>query len=182
MTGACLLAQWQMGLHIAELVDENVIFIKNVTAVHSIMCVRAFDISLFIAMATLAPLQEIQLMFVFPVQLRWVALVTVAVTIFLALRHLSITWPMFVGFVPWLVFFGRDVYRRWHSQANQKKRKRIFTAQIQTQEGEPFHTCAQCGNNDLTHPQLEFRLLPDNTELCVECLKKNAVSASPPQS
>ncbi|NIP97025.1 MAG: hypothetical protein GWO24_27770 [Akkermansiaceae bacterium] len=36
--------------------------------------------------------------------------------------------------------------------------------------GASFHTCANCGATDLSHPDRDFRITEDERELCDTCL------------
>jgi hypothetical protein len=180
VSAAVLLIQWQL-IKNGQIAAWDSLTINNLGLIHSMVAVQAFGLSLLLAMATLAPRQEIMVMFVFPVQLRWGGLATAVISLFLALRS-PFYWPLLAGFVPWLLFFGRETFMSWRSQATQAQRRRSFSAEAKVDAGQAFHTCAQCAKNDLTHPQLEFRLLDDDTELCEECLKKNRASSITPSS
>ncbi len=115
--------------------------------------------SVFLAFAFLYPDFVLQLFFILPVKVKWLALLT------------WIGYAYTVLFGPWstrlfvlasisnfLLFFGNNIVWRM------KTGKRAMTAQAKqfTGKKEAFHTCATCGITDLSHPQMEFRY-------CSEC-------------
>jgi hypothetical protein len=112
----------------------------------------------FLAFAFLYPDFVLQLFFILPVRIKWLALLT------------WIGYGYIIFFGPWsegllalasisnfLLFFGNDIV--WRIKAG----KRTMTTQARQLSGkkEAFHTCATCGITDLSHPHMEFRYCPE---------------------
>ena len=110
--------------------------------------------SVFLAFAHLYPKFVIQLMFVFPIQIRWIALVT----------WLFIISQIFWGDAPsrvhavagvanFVLFFGRDVLRNLISGEGRVRRQ---MGSIRTAP-EVRHCCVVCGVTDASDSTMEFR-------------------------
>ena len=111
--------------------------------------------SIFLAFATLYPNYVFHLLLVFPVQVKWLALVTAG---FILIEFLSSDWPgrLLIGasVFNYLLFFYNDLRRAIKSGALRATRP---PAEGMRDPGTPFHVCAACGITDKTHPKMEFR-------------------------
>jgi hypothetical protein len=115
--------------------------------------------SVFLAFAFLYPDFQLYILFILPIKIKWLALLT---WIGYAYEVLFGSWStrLFVlaSISNFLLFFGSDI--AW----KMKSGKRVMAVQAKQFSGrkEAFHTCAACGITDLSHPQMEFRY-------CSEC-------------
>ena len=110
---------------------------------------------MFLAFAWLNPRFTLQIFFVLPVQIRWLALLT---WIGFGLMFISGPWnvrlSVAASVVNFFVFFGRDVLDRIRTGQRQMARQaKRFT------EKPPqfYHRCFVCGITDTTHPKMDFR-------------------------
>jgi hypothetical protein len=114
--------------------------------------------SVFLAFAFLYPDFQLYILFILPIKIKWLALLT---WIGYAYAVLFSSWStrLFVlaSISNFLLFFGNDILWRM------KTGKRVMAAQAKQFSGkkEAFHTCATCGITDLSHPQMEFRYCPE---------------------
>ncbi|MBI1311909.1 hypothetical protein GC176_11505 [bacterium] len=111
--------------------------------------------SVFLAFAHLYPRYVFYIMFILPVQVRWLALLT-----WISYGYILITggWPerLFVlaGVGNFLIFFGAEIVDR----AKTGRRRMAEQAKFMVPgSSEAFHECAVCGRTDLTDPRLDFR-------------------------
>ena len=142
------------------------------------------NISLMLAVATLLPEERIFVFGIFSVKMRWLALFDVALILFDLIRTIApfegvVFWMAFlmVGTAPlvsllnYVLNFGKDVGRLFHTNYNYKQMKRHhqfkkavrqprpnLADQLRGKEQGPFrHKCTICGRTDIAHPDLEFR-------------------------
>lgn len=143
------------------------------------------NISLFIAVATIAPDQRVLLMMFIPIKMKWLAIVD------LALMTLSVVGGMdtaltasvyyspkvglvyglyallpVVGLLNYLIFFGRDIGNLFGRRANHyappRPPKQPAANPGRTSTGRSagqsyHHKCTVCGRTDVDCPDLEFR-------------------------
>jgi hypothetical protein len=112
--------------------------------------------SVFLAFAFLCPDFELYIMFLLPLRIKWLALLT----------WLGYGWTLIFseGWLPrvlilasvcnFLLFFGHDIvlkirYARRHMAAQANR--------FADNKPKAFHRCLVCGITDLTHPKMEFR-------------------------
>ncbi|MBW7858011.1 MAG: hypothetical protein H3C43_06935 [Leptonema sp. (in: Bacteria)] len=119
-------------------------------------------LSVFLAIAHLAPDMQILLFFVLPIKMRWIALITVAFVLYgpisLLFRQgaiLPLLGPL-LGFANYLLFFGIPHLLRNRGTA----RGRNFKRQMKT--APTVHKCAICGLTEADDPTMDFRY-------CVDC-------------
>jgi hypothetical protein len=110
--------------------------------------------SLFLAFAYLYPDFVIYIMFVFPVKIKWLALI---MWIGYGLQMLSGDMPtclrVTASVCNFLIFFSPEIYgraRSGHWRMTQQARNI-------TNRRKPSHTCSVCGATNLSHPALHFR-------------------------
>ncbi|MFP6764886.1 MAG: hypothetical protein VB858_14770 [Planctomycetaceae bacterium] len=111
--------------------------------------------SVFLAFAFLYPDFQIHVMFLFPVKVRWLALITWAFNLwFLCVGDWYTRATVLAGILNFILFFRSDIVDRIRT-GNRKMRHQA--SRLQPQSNEAFHTCTQCGRSDLSNPNLEFR-------------------------
>ena len=116
--------------------------------------------SIFLAFAFLYPDFVLHIFFIFPVKVKWIALIT---WIGYGFAFLNGTWLtrvlVLASVMNFLLFFGSEIMARI-----KRGRRRIKQQAQQTkEESEPFHRCVICDKTDLSDPQLEFRYCPQCT-------------------
>lgn len=116
--------------------------------------------SVFLAFAYLYPDFQIYVMFILPVKIKYLAILT-AIFYFwtVATGPLIEKLLVFASIFNFLVFFGSDLVYR----VKTGRRRMVFQAKqfSGSDEKKPFHTCTVCGITDLTHPDMDFRYCPE---------------------
>jgi len=125
------------------------------------------NLSLFLAVATLAPNFEILLFLILPVKMKWIAMISLllpaGVLLFGPLPQKMMV-VMCLG--NYLLFFGPNFLRN-RIEARQTATRR---AKFQAASGGSDHTlhrCEACGATEATHPEAEFRVTADGREFCM---------------
>jgi len=110
--------------------------------------------SVFLAFAYLYPNFVIQLMFLFPIRVKWLAWVTWAGYCLVFLSGNLVAMAMVGASVAnFFLFFGKEVFLRARSGHRSMKHQAVH---IIGQE-KPRHVCIVCGATNKTHPQIDFR-------------------------
>ena len=133
----------------------------------------ALNLSLFLAVATIAPEARVLLMFFIPIKFKYMALVYLALTALNVVRYLlsfgflSFAWLMpLVPLANYFLFFGSGISvlfpPSWRMHAPHKPRPKPtagWASGYQSRTGErPYrHKCTVCGRTDTEYPNLEFR-------------------------
>ena len=111
--------------------------------------------TVFLAFAYLNPRFELRLMFILPVQIRWLALFT---WISYALVFIGADLPqqMIIGasVLNFFIFFGPDIARRMFSGHRFMKTQ---AAMFASSNPAYHHKCSVCGITDADDPQMDFR-------------------------
>jgi hypothetical protein len=110
--------------------------------------------SVFLAFAYLYPDFVIQLMFVLPVRVKWLAWLTWAGYCLVFFSGNLVAMAMVGASVAnFFVFFGRDVFRRalYGHRLMTRQKSRIVAVP------KPRHVCVVCGATNKTHPEKDFR-------------------------
>ncbi len=107
--------------------------------------------------AWLNPDFEINLFFILPVKMKWLALLSVAAMIYdLVTGAPSTRWQIAATGVTLALFIGSDVL----NTIRFRRRTMAMQAQRRAEEKkgpEPRHRCHVCGKTDLTNPEMDFR-------------------------
>jgi len=111
--------------------------------------------SVFLAFAWLYPNHVFYIMFILPVKVRWLALLTWMGLIYGLLFSDDMQTKLFIlaGIANFLLFFGQEIILRIRSKGRQIQR----TAEIAAETGKPKHECVVCGATDKSDSTLEFR-------------------------
>ncbi len=115
--------------------------------------------SVFLAFAFLYPDFVLQLFFILPVRIKWLALLTwlyYGYLVFFGGWHTRLMVLASVG--NFLLFFAGDLIWMMKSGRRQMARQ---AQQLSRREDEPFHRCTVCGITDKSHPQMDFRYCPE---------------------
>ena len=138
------------------------------------------NLSLFLAVATILPEQQIRIYFLIPVKMKWLAWLDIGLTLYGMLRslfslihagvpyvsvYLMILLVPVVPLLNYLLFFGKQAaailpdFLRYHPTKTSWKREmhqgRIYEAS-RPRDNARFR-CTVCGRTELTNPGLEFR-------------------------
>jgi hypothetical protein len=121
------------------------------------------------AAACIYPNEEILLMFVLPVKLKWIAWLDAA---FLALMVLQTNFfflaAVVLAHVNFLIVFGPAFVKgQLHMAKVTQRRQRYESAQMP--ENTFFHKCHVCGKTDVEDPTLDFRVTEEGEEICSKC-------------
>jgi hypothetical protein len=110
--------------------------------------------SIFLAFARLYPDFTLNLFFVLPIRIKWLALVTWIGYAFVIIRGDWVSRLLIIATVlNYLLFFGREHVREWrHGQ-----RKRTFQTQAKRATAAAKHVCAVCGVSSAESPRMLFR-------------------------
>ena len=131
-------------------------------------------LSISFAFAYLYPNFELNLFFVLPVKMKWIALMLLGYALYDFANPSAVSQyqamanrvEIIGALINFPLFFGADIIRSMRS----KKRVREMKAEKRKFEAEPFHTCIRCGATDLSHPDREFRYR-DEGAICSVCLE-----------
>jgi membrane associated rhomboid family serine protease len=115
--------------------------------------------SVLLAFAQLYPDYTIQLYFVLPVKVKYIAMLT---WIIYAGALLDGTWAtraqVAAAIANFVLFFHSEI--RGGMKSTARKMKVRAKAPPKAPLGEPFHTCVACGANDIVNRTMEFRYCP----------------------
>lgn len=127
--------------------------------------------NLFFAFASLYPNQEILLMFIIPIKIKYLAWVGAGYAVLISMSSPLIGVIIILGLLPYLAVFGPDFIRDIKHRGKAAQRKSEFQSDTQAPAGEAFHTCSICGIDDIASPEIEFRVTADGDEFCQSCLE-----------
>ncbi len=122
------------------------------------------------------PNQQLMIFGIIPLKVKWIAW---ASAFFLVVGTLASPVPFFIAsfyllaLAPFLIVFLPSYADSKAREAKAAKRARKFTtAASPAGDQEAFHVCSNCGATDVTHPEREFRVLPNGEEICNVCLER----------
>ena len=139
-------------------------FILNLT--RGIIDITTFTYgTVFLAFARLFPDFIINLMFVLPIRIKWLATIAWISYGYVFLRG---AWPVKVlvaaALLNYVLFLGREHVRQW----KQGQRRRSFQARA-AKVGKPIHKCLVCGLDSETSPKTSFRYCSKCAGQCCYC-------------
>lgn len=110
--------------------------------------------SVFLAFAYLYPDFQIMLMFILPVKIKWLAMLTwIGYFFALAFGSMLIRLLVAASICNFVLFFGKDILVRIRSG----HRRMVGQARQVAAKNKPRHQCTICGITNLTHPEMDFR-------------------------
>ncbi|MCE9597749.1 MAG: hypothetical protein K8S54_07265 [Spirochaetia bacterium] len=116
-------------------------------------------ISVFLAIAYVAPNQEVLLFFILPVKMKWIAAVIVGLILLRTLADIAVTYDFLqvlgptLGLGNYLLFFGREfIMERLQGRKVQQRR-----TNMQPEARVSVHRCTVCGITENQDPAMEFR-------------------------
>lgn len=121
--------------------------------------------TLFLAFARLFPDFIINMMFILPMRIQWLALVAWIGYGYAFLRgDMAVKIIVAASLVNYFLFLGRDHIR----EIKQGQRRRAFQAKVE-KVGKPVHKCRICGANSDDSPKLAFRYCSKCAGQCCYC-------------
>lgn len=124
------------------------------------------NISLLLAIATVAPNMEI-LFFFFPLKLKWVALLSLVYPwglLFLG-GAFGTKMVILVCLLNYFLFFGPAFLRQLRENRRTGARRARFEA-AKIPASASLHRCEICGITEISHPDADFRVAEDGHEYC----------------
>ena len=124
------------------------------------------NLSLFLAVATLAPNLEILLFLIIPVKIKWVAIFSLIFPAFILLSGpLPEKMVVVMCLGNYLLFFAPAYFKgTLASHKTRERRQRFESAKLPVDAA--LHSCSVCRATERTHPEAEFRVAPDGNEYC----------------
>ena len=137
----------------------------------SVLSAFLLNLSLFFAFATLYPDVQIYVLFVLPLKVKWLALVSLAPLILqLLLGSLSTKAAILVSFLNYFVFFGPKIYSKLQTRTAIDLRRRKYESEAAPED--TLHRCTVCKRTEKDSPELEFRVSRNGEEYCLDHLPK----------
>ena len=123
-------------------------------------------LSVFLAFAVNHPNVEFAIMLILPVKVKWLAWFAVAMTAFSFLgapswgHRIALIGPL----INFFLFFRKDL----SNSVESRQRRKAFAKEKIERDNAAFHSCAQCGATDKTHPERHFRYKTnDGAAVCI---------------
>lgn len=127
--------------------------------------------SAFLAFATLFPRVEFLVLFILPVQVRWLAWLQGVGLVLAVSADLRLLPFLLLGYGNYIVFAGYPALRGVARVMETGERRGRFRAASDTM-GAAFHRCAACDRTDVTDAGLEFRVGGDGEEYCLDHVRE----------
>ncbi len=132
--------------------------------------------TLMLAYAFYFPNQEVLLMGIIPMKMKWLAWVTAGILMFRFLGRPESRWEILFSVLNFVVAFGPGMLGLVKHRAQvAERRQRYVSAQVP--EGAHMHQCARCGKTEKAHPELDFRVNAQGEDVCSECRAAAKVQA-----
>ncbi len=127
--------------------------------------------SLLFAVGTVLPEFTILILFVLPVKIKWIALISAALY---ALAALGGDWAtratIVLTFANYFLFFGPAFFRQIRDSQKTAARRAKFEAA--KDRSDTLHRCETCHRTEVTAPDLDFRVTASGHEYCTDHLPK----------
>lgn len=124
--------------------------------------------SIFLAFACILPDYEFLLFFILPVKVKYLGMITGALTFLTFLTSPEMRGPIIFSLLNFFIAFGPGFIKGMKHRATVTERRARFASAQQADEPH-FHKCHQCGKTDVDDPKLEFRVTDDGDEYCTIC-------------
>lgn len=125
--------------------------------------------AMFFVFATYFPNYEFLLMFILPVKVRYFAWFSLAMLVFSVIGNPLMLVVVIPTLIPYALWVMPAVIKGQATMASAAKRRRKFNLASQPTT-EAFHECATCHRTEKDDDDLEFRVMPDGTEYCIDHL------------
>jgi membrane associated rhomboid family serine protease len=132
------------------------------------------NLSILLAFATLFPDTPILIMFILPVKVKWIALLSLLSVIAFAGSVAGFaTLALCLG--NYFLFFGFDLVKSFRTGLEINRRRHEFREKARP-TSDSLHLCKVCGRTENNAPDLEFRVATDGEEYCTEHLPLRSLS------
>ncbi len=130
------------------------------------------NLSLFLAVATLAPNLEILVFFVLPVKIKWVALISLILPLGVLLSGpLAAKMVVVMCLGNYMIFFG-PAFLKGGLAVRKTRDRRLKFEMAKLPVDAALHRCTVCGSTENTNPDAEFRVASDGNEYCTTHLPR----------
>lgn len=122
------------------------------------------NLSLLYAFATMHPEYKVLFLFVIPMRIGWLALLSGVLTAMSTLtQSVAVQAALIVTLLNYLLYFWPFLLSKWKS-------KNFSLSKKETPPSEALHHCATCHRTEQTNPELHFRVTTRGDEYCTEHL------------
>jgi len=122
------------------------------------------NLSLLYAFATLHPDYKVLFLFVIPMRIGWLALLSAILTAIGSLaQSTAVQAALIVTFLNYFLYFWPFLILKW-------KNKKLLAQKKQEPPAEALHHCATCHRTEHTNSDLHFRVTANGLEYCTEHL------------
>ncbi|OHB76447.1 MAG: hypothetical protein A2W31_13440 [Planctomycetes bacterium RBG_16_64_10] len=122
--------------------------------------------SVFLAFALVFPDFVLQLFFILPIKIKWLALLAwIGYLVLFALGSWTERLLILASVGNVLLFFAKDFMARIRSG----RRRRAWESRRDRPQNQPRHRCTVCGISNLTHPKMQFRYCTKCAGQCGYC-------------
>jgi hypothetical protein len=143
-------------------------------------------LSLFLGFATIYPDYEILFMFIIPVKIKYLAMLSAGFMVYqLALSPWQLKLAICLAIGNYLLFFSGEAMAAVRRGRFQAGRSADFEKAM-APKADFRHQCSVCGKTDVSDPDLQFRYCtckdcgPDGKPFCTEHLKQHKESSATP--
>ena len=131
------------------------------------------NMSIFLAFAMTFPENQVLLMFIIPVKVKWMGMVYGLMLVYQFIAYgVADRFVIGASLLNFVVFYFLTK-KRYHMSPKQIKRRQTFKREVRVNTGITRHKCAICGRTEQTDPHMEFRFCSKcdgNYEYCSEHL------------
>lgn len=126
--------------------------------------------SILFAFATYYPHFSIRLFFCIPCPVWIIAVANALFILKMAVYSPILLLFICVCFCNYLCVLVFSKLSQGKGAISRGKRRSSFRSAANSRSREPFHSCHACGANDISHPEMEFRVSRDGNDYCVDHL------------
>lgn len=152
--------------------------LPEVVALYNGVCSQMLALLPVITFAGVFPEQEIRLMAIIPVKMKWVGLISGGVALMLVfndpLGSYASGLALLLVFAGFFLVFVPHYVRHVKHRTKVVERRRVYRSGSRP-EAEPLHTCRACGTTEFDEPDMAFRV-SGGEEFCAPCLEKRKKS------
>jgi membrane associated rhomboid family serine protease len=135
------------------------------------------NLSLLLAYATVFPDFQVLVLFIIPMRIAWLAIISAVLMILSSLgQPVVVAATLGAAFLNYLLFFHRDLgshlgfLKLGRGQRSSALLKPSPFKQYTSEPVETLHRCETCGRTEMSHPDLDFRVTTSGAEYCREHL------------
>jgi len=125
--------------------------------------------TLMLAYAFYFPNQEILLMGIIPLKIKWLAWIAGGSVVFIFLGVPERRAEILFSVLNFLIAIGPGLVGLVKHRARVAERRQRYVSAAQTPEGASLHRCVRCGKTETDHPRLDFRVNAEGEDVCSEC-------------